>query len=119
MDQVFLSFIFNNTEQPVPFPWERVYDLRTETLYYINQLTGLRVIDLRPQVNLGGGLMHSETLWSDFMNLYRLNFGENPYRYNHPFILAANCLSPPAYLIVNEPVQRCPMCFDHFILSHP
>ncbi|GMY13006.1 protein CURLY FLAG LEAF 2-like [Fagus crenata] len=106
-------YLLSCPEQPVPFPWERCYDLGTDVLFYKNAVYGTIVIDLRPRINLGGGLFHDNSMWYDLTGRsshYQALFRDYQHDQDSPFLLYTNCCGSLVYLVVPELVQHCPLC---------
>ncbi|KAJ9189755.1 hypothetical protein P3X46_001009 [Hevea brasiliensis] len=118
MDQALWSFLQSSPETSVPYPWERCFDVRTQVLFYKNISNRSMVVDLRSQVNLGGGLFHLSSMWHDRTGHsydHRPLLFANQYDQEPPFLIAATCCGPLVYLLVPEMVHRCPLC-DSLVL---
>ncbi|XP_057997290.1 uncharacterized protein LOC131176303 [Hevea brasiliensis] len=112
MDEALWSFLQSSPETSVPFPWERCFD-QTQLLFYRNILNGSMVVDLRSQVNLGGGLFHLSSIWHDLTGRsydHRPLLVANQYEQGPGFLIGATCCGPLAYLLVPEMVHCCPLC---------
>ncbi|OAY52535.1 hypothetical protein MANES_04G091241v8 [Manihot esculenta] len=117
MDQALWSFLQSSPETSVPFPWERCFDVRTQVLFYKNAINGTMVVDLRRQVNLGGGLFHASRMWNTLAGYcynHRPLLFANEYEQEPPFLIGAGCCGPLVYLLVPEKVHCCPIC-DSFV----
>lgn len=91
--------------------------LQTEILFYKNIVDGTIVLDMRPRVNLGGGLFFNNSLWQELTGNFPMNYHPNlypgynqPENQNPPIILYSNCCGRLVYLVVPEFVQKCPLC---------
>ncbi|KAJ6949178.1 hypothetical protein NC651_003243 [Populus alba x Populus x berolinensis] len=113
MDQSLMFVLLNSPESPIPRPWERCFDIRNEVLFYTNTLDDTILIDLRCQINLGGGLFHTDNMWQELAGCTScvrhcpsVLQSRNPL----PFLLHATCCGPLVYLLMPEFVNRCPFC---------
>ena len=87
--------------------------MQTDVLFYKNAVYGTIVIDLRPRINLGGGLFHDNSMWYDLTGRsshYQALFRDYQHDQDSPFLLYTNCCGSLVYLVVPELVQHCPLC---------
>lgn len=99
--------------------------LQTQILLYKNRLNGSVIIDLRPRVNLGGGLYSVNNLWQGLTardqnravntavplphSLFRRTINEHDQ--DTPILICSNCCSTTVtYLLVPHLVTHCPLC---------
>ncbi|KAK7333441.1 hypothetical protein VNO80_30214 [Phaseolus coccineus] len=114
----FFSFIVNNPEAPIPYPWERVFDIQRRVVYYKQNENGEIVFDCRSPINVGGGVFMENSPLSSYMNqqsrlvVHQL-IREYQLSYECPrvflFSISRND-ERPFYHIVQEPVIQCPSC---------
>ncbi|KAJ0053906.1 hypothetical protein Pint_02545 [Pistacia integerrima] len=112
------TFLLNNPEAPIPFPWERRYDVQNQTLHYRNVIDGTVIFDLRPIVNVGGSMFYVNDYWDELRRAYSFNNINSPLLHrqmNHNgdylVLVPATCCGPNVYLILPEPVFQCPFCY--------
>ncbi|KAJ6298854.1 hypothetical protein OIU76_019921 [Salix suchowensis] len=114
MDRALISVLLSSPESPIPQPWERCFDIRNGVLFYKNTLDDTILIDLRCQINLGGGLFHANNTWRELSGCtccirHRPSALQN--QNAQPFLLHATCCGPmPVYLLMPELVNNCPFC---------
>ncbi|XP_008231047.1 PREDICTED: uncharacterized protein LOC103330282 [Prunus mume] len=125
MDASLWAFLLNSPEGSVPYPWERCFDLVTGMLLYKNRLNGAVVLDLRPRVNLGGGLYNVSTAWQDLTagnqytaannavqwtpSLFRRHINEHDQ--DTPILICSNCCTNQLiYFLVPQLITHCPLC---------
>ncbi|KAB2610079.1 hypothetical protein D8674_036476 [Pyrus ussuriensis x Pyrus communis] len=128
MDPSLWAFLQGSPEQSVPYPWERCFDVETQILMYKNRLTGAVILDLRPRVNLGGGLYNVSDMWFQLTDRYDLYppaavtagvqwplnlFCRNisVHDQDTPIMLCSTCCTRQViYLLVPHVVTHCPLC---------
>lgn len=99
--------------------------LQTGMLLYKNRLNGAIVLDLRPRVNLGGGLYNVSTAWQDLTagnqytaannvvqwtpSLFRRHINEHDQ--DTPILICSNCCTNQLiYFLVPQLITHCPLC---------
>ncbi|WCJ40216.1 hypothetical protein M5689_021147 [Euphorbia peplus] len=118
---VLWSFLQTNPQGSAPFPWERCFDLVSDTLYYKNIINGITVVDLRRKVDIGDSLYHKCDLWNNVTELADMN-RNNHHHYYHLLtesdiigpLIRARCCGSYFYLVMPENTFFCSNC-DAFI----
>ena len=83
--------------------------------FNVNKMDGTIVIDLRPQVNLGGGLYNFNTEWRELTTRFiwppLISGYINLYDQDHPFIQSLYCICTTTGRVkITELLSHCPLC---------